>query len=179
MPDAPADPGTQDPKPNEGEGTTPPEGGQPAEKPADKPLGEGGERALAEERRARKAAEKRIAELERSKLSDDEKAIADAREDGRKAAASEFGTRLARSSFTAAAAARNAGFKVADLFEYVDLAKFVGDDGEPDEKAIEAAVKRLIPESQAVPPDFEPGTRTPSPKAPSMNDMIRKAAGRS
>ena len=62
--------------------------------------------------------------------------------------------------------------------EFVDLGKFLGEDGRPDAKAIEAAVERLVPAAADGPPSFDGGTRTPPPAQQGMSGLIRKAAGR-
>lgn len=111
-------------------------------------------------------------------MTDAERAAAEAEERGRTAATSEFGKRLARSEFDALAGRRNADFDTASTFEWLDLAKFVGEDGEPDTKAIQAAVERLVPEPAGGPPSFDGGSRTPSPAPQGMNGLIRKATGR-
>ncbi len=107
-----------------------------------------------------------------------ERKIEEAKAAGRTEAVSEFGRRLARTEFDAAASRRNPGFPAADAFEWVDVTRLVGDDGEPDTKAIKAAVERLIPEPANGPPSFDGGARTPAPPTTGMSDLIRRAAGR-
>lgn len=119
---------------------------------------------------------------ERSRLaamSEGERAVAEAETRGRTTAVGEFGKRLARTEFDAAAARRNPDVDTAAVLEYVDLGRFVGDDGEPDTKAIASAVERLVP-STAAPgvPSFDGGTRTTPPATAGMNGLIRKATGR-
>lgn len=120
-------------------------------------------------------------ELEKQRqasMTEAEKAVAEAEARGRTAAVSEFGQRLARTEFDALAARRNKDFDTAQALEYVDLGKFVGEDGEPDAKAIAAAVERLVPAPADGPPSFDGGTRTPPPAQQGMSGLIRKAAGR-
>ena len=70
------------------------------------------------------------------------------------------------------------GADLAGVFDYLDLSRFVGDDGEPDEKAIKAFVGGLPKKGDEAPPSFDGGTRT-TPAAPQgMSTLIRKAAGR-
>ena len=118
----------------------------------------------------------KLREYEREKLPEAERAAADAEERGRKAATQEYGKRLATSEIRAVAA--TAGADLAGVFDYLDLSRFVGEDGEPDAKAIEAFVEGL-PKKEAPTPSFDGGTRT-SPPAPQggMTGLIRKAAGR-
>jgi hypothetical protein len=151
-------------------------------------LGDPGKRALEAERAAAREATKRaktlereLAQLRRQNLGETERAITDAEDRGRKAAASEFGRRLARSTFDAAAARRNPGVKAEELdgiVEYVDMAKFLDDDGEVDAKAITAAVKRLVPApTDQGPPSFDGGPRGRGAPKQGMNDIIRNLAG--
>jgi hypothetical protein len=78
-------------------------------------------------------------------MTDAQRALSEAETNGRTAAVKEFGQRLARTEFDAAAGRRNPDFDTASALEFVDLSRFVGDDGEPDTKAIKAAVERLVP----------------------------------
>lgn len=111
-------------------------------------------------------------------MTEAERAVAEAEERGRTAAASDFGQRLARTEFDAVAARRNPDVDTSQVLEYVDLTRFVGDDGEPDPKAISAAVERLVPEPAGGTPSFDGGTRTPAATPQGMSQIIRKAAGR-
>lgn len=125
--------------------------------------------------------QKAARELEQQRqasMTEAERAVAEAEARGRAAAASDFGQRLARTEFAAAAARRNADFDAARALEFVDLARFVGDDGEPDAKAITAAVERLVPEPSNRPPSFDGGARTPAPLGADMNAVLRRATGR-
>lgn len=113
---------------------------------------------------------------QKAAMTDAERAVSEAESKGRTAATAEFGKRLATSEIRAAAA--DAQADLAGVFDYLDLARFVGEDGEPDEKAINAFVDGL-PKKDPGTPSFDGGTRTPPPAAPSgMNALIRKAAGR-
>jgi glutamyl/glutaminyl-tRNA synthetase len=123
---------------------------------------------------AAKAAEK--ARLD--SMGEAERKIEEAKAAGRTEAVGEFGKRLARTEFDAIAGRRNPDFDTASALEWVDLGRFVGDDGEPDAKAIKAAVERLVPESPNGPPSFDGGARTPAPPTNGMNGLIRRAAGR-
>lgn len=116
----------------------------------------------------------KVQQYEREKLPEAERQIAEAEERARAAAAQDYGKRLARSEITAAAA--TAGAEIGGVFDYLDLGRFVGDDGEPDTKAITAFVDAL-PKRGAAPPSYDGGTRTTSP-AKDMNQFIRQAAGR-
>lgn len=120
-------------------------------------------------------------ELEKQRqaaMTDAERAVAEAEAKGRTAAATEFGKELAQTQFDALAGRRNPDFDTAKALEYVDLGKFLGEDGRPDMKAITAAVERLVPAATDGPPSFDGGTRTPPPAQQGMSGLIRKAAGR-
>lgn len=117
-------------------------------------------------------------ELEKQRqaaMTDAERAVAEAEAKGRTAAASEFGKRLATSEIRAQAA--DAQADLAGVFDYLDLSRFVGEDGEPDDKAIKAFVAGL-PKKDPGTPSFDGGTRTPAPAQAGMSGLIRKAAGR-
>lgn len=151
----------------------------------DEPLGEGGKKALEAERaraadleRQFKAAQKELEQVRRASMSESEKAIAEAKAAGRVEAASEFGRELARERFDAIAGRRNPDFDTAKALEYVDLSKFLGEDGRPDPKAITAAVERLVPEAQGGAPSYDGGPRGSAPKGADMNQLLRQAAGR-
>lgn len=120
-------------------------------------------------------------ELEKQRqasMTEAEKAVAEAEARGRTAAATEFGKELAQEKFDALAGRRNPEFDTAKALEFVDLTKFLGEDGRPDAKAITAAVERLVPAPADGPPSFDGGTRTPPPAQQGMSGLIRKAAGR-
>jgi hypothetical protein len=154
------------------EDTTPPE------------LGDAGQKALAAERsRARdaerraKVAEKAL-ETERAKgLTETERTIAEAKAAGRTEATLEAGKRLARAEIRAAAATE--GIDVASVLEDLDLSRFVGEDGEPDTKAIEKAISRwagIASTSKRPRGDVDQGTRTQAPKN-DMNTWMRQQVG--
>ena len=115
---------------------------------------------------------------QRATMTEAERQVSEAKAAGRSEAVTEFGKRLARTEFDAVAGRRNPDFDTKSALEWVDLARFVGDDGEPDSKAIKAAVERLVPEAVSGPPSFDGGARTPAAPAKDMNDLLRRATGR-
>ncbi len=151
--------------------TEPPAPPEPTtEPPATGDLGDAGKKALESERQARKDAEKahnalkrELDDLRKKSMTESEKAVTEAEARGRSAATVDFGKRLARSEFDALAGRRNSDFDTGPVFEYLDLGKFVGDDGEPDGAAITAAVERLVPvKAEGGPPppvSFDGGPR--------------------
>lgn len=139
-------------------------------------LADAGKRALAEERKARKAAEAELARLRKASMSEQEKAVADARAAGADEAAKAAAPRLVRAELKAAA--HEAGVPKATLdgfLKYADLNRFVGDGGEIDEKAIGAAVKDLGGTNGRT--DFDGGARDRGSRPANMNDLIRRSAG--
>jgi hypothetical protein len=141
-------------------------------------LGDAGKKAIdamkAERNAAASEAKALKRELERlrtASLSEGEKAVAEAEARGRAAAGQEFGQKLARSEFVAAAARRNPAYEVA--LEYVNLAGLVGEDGEPDTKAIQKAVERLVPAPETAPPSFDGGPRQKAAAPANMDALIR------
>jgi membrane protein involved in colicin uptake len=132
-------------------------------------------REAAEYRTKLRAAEKAVEDQRKASMSEAEKAVAEAETRGRTAAAQEYGQRLARSEIKATAAAANADLD--GVFDYLDVSRFVGDDGEPDAKAIAAFVKGL-PVRQSAASSFDGGNRGASPLSGDMNLALRQAAGR-
>lgn len=121
---------------------------------------------------------KEFDEQRKAAMTDAERAVAEAEARGRTAATTEFGKKLAQTQFDALAGRRNPDFDTAKALEFVDLSKFLGEDGNPDDKAISAAVERLVPAPPEGPPSFDGGSRTTAPAQQGMSQMIRKAAGR-
>lgn len=118
-------------------------------------------------------AARRLGEIEEKSKTETEKLVEAARREGyaagRKETSGEYGQRLARSEFLAAAAKRNAEHDASSILDDLNLARYVGDDGEPSSKDIAAAVERLIPAPSADPRpkgDVGLGPRpTPAPPA--------------
>lgn len=160
------------------EATAPPEGGAEEVKTFDAEYVEKLRKENAKYRTDAKTATTELETLRRSSMTETEKATAEAEARGRSAATADFGKRLATSQFDALASKRNPGFDTAEMLGLIDLSKFVGDDGEPDEKAIATAVEKLVPAADGVVPNFDGGTRTTAPAPSGMNGLIRKAAGR-
>lgn len=148
----------------------------------DAQLGDAGKQALdrmkAERNEAKRQAialQKELEKLRQASMSEAEKAIAEAEAKGRTAATAEFGKRLAKAAIETAAAKRNPDYNPAGL-DFLDLSKFIGEDGEPDAKAISAYVESNIPATSGA-PSFDGGARLPAPKGGDMNSIIRRAAG--
>jgi hypothetical protein len=132
-------------------------------------------REAADYRRQLRTTQAELDKLRKQSMTEAEKTAAEAEQRGRTAALTEAGPRLARAEFRAAAAGVLDKATLDGFLEYADLAKFVGADGEPDTKAIDAAVKRLGGDRRS--PDFDGGARQNAGKATDMNALIRRHAG--
>lgn len=138
---------------------------------------------------AEELAELRAARDERDQLrqelmTESEKAIEAAKQEGRQAAAAEFGERLVAAEFTAAAAGRQVNLDA--LLTGLDRSRFLKD-GEPDRDAIKAFVDAIAPAEPQQPPvpprgpDLEQGYRTPptnKPTTASGSDLYAAWAGK-
>lgn len=124
----------------------------------------------------RRAAEE-LEKLRQERMTETEKAVAEAEKRARAEAAREYGARLARAEFRAAAASKGLALGD-DVFDLIDTAKFVGDDGEIDEAAIKQAVAKLAKlapkQSPASGGDFAGGNGGGTPPK-SLADQIREA----
>lgn len=109
-------------------------------------------------------------------MTEQERAVAEAEQRGAQTASAKTGARLVRAEFRAAAAGRVDTDALDAYLEDVDPAKFLGDDGEPDTKAIEARIARLGGGKKRT--DFDGGARTSAGKPADMNALIRSQAGR-
>lgn len=140
--------------------------------------------ALDKERDLRKTRDKELSDFRaqtKASMTDTERAIAEAREAAAAEVRTQYGERLARTEFLAEAAKRNPGFDAAAVLDDLNLARYIGEDGEPDSKAIAGVVGRLIPEggpATPAPPSFDGGSRQTASSGPSMTQLIRQAAGR-
>ncbi|MFC9847787.1 hypothetical protein ACFWFF_01555 [Streptomyces sp. NPDC060223] len=95
------------------------------------------------ERRAKANANAAI-ELEKlraANMSEQEKAVKAAKDEGRTAALAEATPQIAQARLEVAAA--RAGVDLSEFAEYIDVAKFIGEDGQVDNKAIKAAVTKF------------------------------------
>lgn len=149
-------------------------------------LGAAGQTALARERtaardanRRAKAAEAELAKLREASMSDQEKAVAQARREADEAARvderGKAGSRLVAAEFRAALAGRLDDKRLPDVIGRLDHRQFLTEDGEVDEKAVRAFADALAP---ARPPSFDGGARGGGAGSTTdMNTLIRRAAG--
>lgn len=183
MPDEPAPDPNAPPAPD-------PSNNPPQPNPADH-LGDAGKKALDDERaarreaeRARKAAEKELADLRAQSMSDADKAVAQAKADGRTEALTAANARIVRSEVKAAAAGKLTD--PADAVRFLDLDDFkVDDDGEVDAKAVGKAIDQLLKDkpylaagSTRPSGDGDGGPRGTPGNGTDMNQLLRRAAGR-
>lgn len=154
-------------------------------------LGDAGKKALADERSARRAAERaakavqdELEKLKSESMSATEKAIAEAKAQGRKEALVTANQRLLRAEIRA-----NAAGKMADPGDAAallgDLDGFLDASGEPDSKAIAKAIDDLVKSKPYLrsavlnPGDADGGGRsTGNGSGSDMNVLLRRAAGR-
>jgi hypothetical protein len=156
----------------------------------DDQLGPAGEKALAEERAARRAAEKaskeakaELEKLRKESMTDQEKAIAEARAEARKEALGTANERLMRAEIKAAAGNKLAdpGDAVAHLRDAGDLDRFLSDDGEIDTKAVTSAIDELLKTKPYLAATAKTGAlpgggAKPSSNGFSMDDWLRDQA---
>lgn len=124
--------------------------------------------------KANATAAKELEDLKAKSMSEQEKAVATAKEEGKTEARRESALRLVDAEVRAAAAGRKVD--VDALLEGLDRTRFVDDDGEPDTKGISAWLDKLAPKDGRV--DLGQGARGGSGNGADMNAMLRQAAGR-
>jgi hypothetical protein len=98
--------------------------------------------ALANERKRREQTQGELDELRKAAMSDNEKAIAEAKAAGRAEAMTEVNARLLAAEVRAVAADRLAD--ASDAVRLLDLDDLANTDGTPNEKAIVAALDKLV-----------------------------------
>jgi hypothetical protein len=113
------------------------------------------EATVAQLRREAKDRDDELAKLRQQGMSDADKAIAQAKAEGRAEAAAEHARQLAAAEFRAQATSRLSDPEAA--LAVLDLGKLLGQDGQPDKKAI----GKLVDQLAAVPPP--PGRVPPGP----------------
>lgn len=118
-----------------------------------------------------------LSTLQQQSMTDQEKAVAKAREEGRLEAVKDASARLVAAEVKAAAKGRLPDDKVKTLLAGLNLAAFVKDDGEIDEAGIAKWVESVTPTSSGF-PDLGQGARGTTGNNGDMNALIRQAAGR-
>lgn len=146
----------------EGTETEPAENGQPAE------LGDAGKKAIEAERTRAKAAEKRakaaetqLQELQRAQMSEQERAIDEAKAATRAEVLGQVGMKIAAAEFKAAATNRLDDEQLSALLDELDLNRFLTADGDVDPDKIGSFIDRIAPAAQeGRPADFGQGARS-------------------
>lgn len=161
---------TADPDP-----TDPPPEPIPDEKPDDPAaMAEALKKANAEAKKFRLEAKAHAAELDKLRaaaMSDQDKAVAEAKAEGRTEALREAGTRIVEATIRAGAAGRSVD--VDALLEAVNPAKFLAEDGSVDTAALTAWLNKVAPAAKPV-PKVPTGPRgNPPDGKPSMSDALR------
>ena len=143
---------------------TPPAATPKAEEKPPEPKGDGVD-WKAEARKHEKEAKAAKAELDKavkSQMSDQEKAVAQARDEGKAEATSAAAQRLAGAEIKAALAGVVPVEKIAEIVDDTKLEKYIGEDGEPDVAKIAALRDRYA----ALTAGATPGTPPPPPGVP-------------
>lgn len=126
-------------------------------------------------RRQLRAVQAELEKVRQAGLSEQEKAVAAAKAAGAADAAKAAAPRLVKAEFRAAALEQGVPKdSLSGFLEYADLSRFVTDDGDVDERAIAAAVKKL---GGGRGPDFDGGARRSADKPANMSELIRRQAG--
>jgi hypothetical protein len=169
----------QDPTPEPGADTPTPDPAPTAPTP-DAPLGEAGEKALeawkTRARDAEKAAKSHEAELEKLRkaaMTEQEKAVAEAKDEGRREALTESGRKVAVAEIRAAAAGRDPE-ALAKALEFTNVDTFLTDDGEVDAEKVARFVSALPTSGAPTIPGVPAGARQSAPQ-PTLAEQIAEA----
>jgi hypothetical protein len=148
----------------------PPEPNQPADPdPGTDPADDGDVKklraSLQSERRARAAAEREAAKLRDEHATDADRALAAARDEGRREALGQVGSRMVEAEVRAAAGGRLAD--PADAVRLLEVGSFIDDDtGEIDRDAIAAAIDDLLESKPYLKAEAAGRNGTQTPPAP-------------
>lgn len=107
--------------------------------------------------KANAGAAKELEELRKQHESEQDRAVREARESARSEVLAELGSARVADAFRVAAAGR--GLDVDEVLDGINLAKFMGEDGNPDRDAVQAFVDRISPAQETAPPDLGQGAR--------------------
>ena len=159
--------------------TTPEPSTENPDQPAPQ-LDDPGKRALDAERRARREAEKAHKEaaaeldnLRKQFMTDQERAVMEAKEVGRAEALTAMGGRLVESEFRVAAAGRVPSETLNRILGAIDVKPFVDQAGQPNIKAIQEFIEGIAPaEREPDPLDLGQGSRG-QPHALNSDPLLR------
>jgi hypothetical protein len=162
-PGGPPAPPAPDPQP-----PTPPEPPEPPDDAAEL------RRSLAAERRRASGLERQLGELRQQNMTDQERAVAAARDEGRAEARREAGRALVGAEFRALAAGKLPN--AAALAEALDLTTFLAEDGSVDTERLTAWIERaaegVTPPSGNGPPPGPPRVPTGPQGPPAADDFL-------
>ena len=114
--------------------------------------------------KANAAAAKELEQVKAASMTEQERAVEQARAETRTATLIEVGGRLAAAEVRVAAAGRFTPEQLDSLLENVDLSKFVTDDGDVDADKVRSFVDGIAPQPQQAPPlDLGQGARSGTP----------------
>lgn len=132
-----------------------------------------------ERAKANAKAAKELEEFKRQSMSETEKAIDEARNEGRKQALTEAGSKIAAAEVRAAATGRMTAEQVDTLVDGINLARFIDDDGEVDRDAVTQFVDGIAPQQDSPPSplDLGQGARGTGagPAKTDMDSLLRAA----
>ena len=141
---------------------------------------DGVKRALDQSRKEREKLQRQLDDLRKQSMSEAEKAVAEAKAEGRKAALAEVSSRLLTAEVRALAADRMAD--PADAVHLLDLEGLVDDDGHIDSKAIVDRLEALLKDKPYLAKAGKPaalraphGARDDGAEKPSGDAFIRRA----
>lgn len=117
-----------------------------------------------------KAKASKLDELEGANASDLEKAVKAAQDETRASVVAEYGQKLAAGILKAELSQRMKPADADALIGDLNLAKYVGDDGNVDDAAIKAVIDRIAPKGQ--PRDLGQGSRGGQSKPKSLSEAI-------
>jgi hypothetical protein len=130
---------------------------------------------LDQERLARKDAEAKLAAAQQASMTEQERAVATARAEGKAEAEALAAQRLAAAEFRILAAGRLANPEGA--LAVIDMSKLVQKNGEPNRQAIAALVEQLAPQQAAGNGHVIPaGARTAPAPAAGQGDWLRNVS---
>lgn len=131
-----------------------------------------------ERAKANANAAKELEQFRQQTMTETEKAIEQARNEGRQLALTEVGAKVAAAEFRAAAAGRLDPEQVDTLLENLNVGRFIGEDGEVDREAVARFVDGIAPKpteesSTATALDLGQGTRTNQNAALNGDPLLR------
>lgn len=124
-----------------------------------------------------KAAAEELEQLRRAAMTEQERAIVEAREEGRRMAATEWGSKMVDAEIKAVAAGRFSEGQMNVLFQGLNRAAFLKEDGSVDMKSVQEFVEGLAPRPpESKPqsfPDLGQGIRTTDNTALNGDPLLR------